>query len=137
MLQVRNPDSTRPWQHVLDCLYGYLLAANQMMRGEQREPLEIYNFGPEKSMTVQQVLEILRKQLAFNWERRPESSVGGEHNQLSLNSHKAGIQLGWECQFDGISALEETASWYKNFITGTNARILMRSSIERFFTNEE
>ena len=136
VLNVRSPNSTRPWQHVLDCLSGYLLVANQIMKKEQSTPLEIYNFGPEKSLTVREVLEILRKQLAFSWEIRPDSSVGHEHNQLSLNSHKAKSQLGWECRFGGNSSIEETASWYEDFIAGQNAHTLMKSSIERFLKDE-
>ena len=135
VLHIRKPNSTRPWQYVLDCLFGYLLASSQILKKEQSKTIEIYNFGPKTSLTVREVVTILAERIDFQWQEKPDTAIGHEHALLSLNSQKAKLHLGWDCQFDGTAAIHETANWYRDFISGQNAQKLMEVSIDRFLGN--
>lgn len=63
ILTLRSPGSTRPWQHVLDCIYGYILIAEIAIAQEDPGLPTTYNFGPEESLSVSRVLEIFESEL--------------------------------------------------------------------------
>ncbi|MFC1677256.1 CDP-glucose 4,6-dehydratase [Planctomycetota bacterium] len=114
---IRNRYSTRPWQHVLDPLSGYLLLGEKLLEGKV-EFAEAWNFGPEMevSFTVEYVVENLQKY----WDKievdfGSESSGPHEANLLTLDCSKAIQKLGWKPVWDISRTLEMTASWYKRF----------------------
>ncbi len=110
---VRNPNSVRPWQHVLDCLHGYLVLVNSMIsNGTTGE----WNFGPThtEKYTVREVIEEFAKH--FNLKTDPwclDTQVNpAESSLLLLDSSKARNQLHWKDQLDFKSSLSWSASWY-------------------------
>src|SRR5690606_1047405 len=88
-LEIRSPKSTRPWQHVLECLSGYLLLGQRLLEGK-KEFAEAWNFGPapEDNRTVAEVLAALQRfwpQLAWNVSAAPQPH---EANLLYLDCAK-------------------------------------------------
>ncbi|NCB38071.1 MAG: CDP-glucose 4,6-dehydratase [Erysipelotrichia bacterium] len=117
-LEIRSPNATRPWQHVLECLYGYLLLGEKLLEGKT-EFAEAWNFGPDASSncTVAGILNGMKKywpELAWF-----TSSANQPHEAglLHLDSSKARLKLNWKPVWDLEKTLEKTAEWYSNFIT--------------------
>ena len=131
---IRNPNSSRPWQHVLDCLRGYLLIAQSHFTKKIGTPNSI-NFGPSQSLTVMEVVHLF--EAAFNKKikynnlelRIPEST------RLELDSKLARDYLGWQTSFSTSEAINETAKWYAAFASGANQKELMESEITKFREN--
>lgn len=128
MLQVRNPLATRPWQHVLDCLSGYLLLAEHLLDGEQ-EAARAFNFGPTPAgnLSVREVLDkFSRHWPAFNWELDPSAHTAPhEANYLYLDSSLAQHQLGWRPKWDIDTAIMKTADWYRMQMNGEKSALAL------------
>jgi len=114
-LIVRNSSSTRPWQHVLDPISGYLLMINNVLKGND---LDTLNFGPnEKSLEVKEVVEIANNYwksnsgIIFN-----KSTDLLEANSLEIDSSLARNSLGWSPMWTQKEAIVETVSWWKNVL---------------------
>jgi len=129
-LVVRNPNATRPWQYILDCLKGYLLIAQSHLK-DNNTPTSI-NFGPTNSLAVIKLISIF--EVAFG--KKVKYEVGetniNEANQLELNSQLALEYLGWQTSFSLVDAISETATWYSKFLGGANALELMSKDISKF-----
>jgi CDP-glucose 4,6-dehydratase len=132
---IRNPNSIRPWQHVLDCLHGYLLLVDSMVaRGTQGE----WNFGPnhlEKHL-VSEVIEGFSQHYGISgsaW-MLDQGTHPKESDFLLLNSAKARTQLGWVDQLDFQKTLKWTASWYREFAE-QGARTITMQQIEAFLSH--
>ena len=116
-LEVRNPNSTRPWQHVLDPLIGYLLATSYNLRNQTQEN---FNFGPAgNSLTVQQVAKIA----SDHWGKSFELAVtpgefGMESELLGLDSTKAHRLLNWNEHLTQEDAIRSTVDWWKSVSKG-------------------
>ncbi|WP_246737413.1 CDP-glucose 4,6-dehydratase [Nordella sp. HKS 07] len=115
-LQVRNPGSTRPWQHVLDCVDGYLTLARRLLDGETKCATG-YNFGPEPSsnITVAELLARVKKAWPeLDW-RADVSSAGALHEAafLYLDSNKARRELNWVPKWSIDATVDATAEWYR------------------------
>lgn len=114
---LRNPESTRPWQHVLDPLRGYLMALEYLLSGGDVAAL---NFGPaEASLKVRNVVEVARK----SWPRPTSvsfsentSSVASEALSLQLDAHAANEILGWEMKWDQAQAVASTIHWWDQVV---------------------
>lgn len=131
-LQIRSPGSTRPWQHVLDPLHGYLLLAQQLMVGQDASA-EPFNFGPAEEHTVGEVVQ----RLADGWgEGATVETPAGEHpheaSRLHLDSRKARAVLGWSPRLDLSSSLEMCVEFYRAWSEGADAGALMAADLERF-----
>jgi CDP-glucose 4,6-dehydratase len=117
-LIIRNPNSTRPWQHVLEPLHGYLLLA-KLLKGNIPINGEAFNFGPNADQTfnVLDVSEILKKYLTdFTWKIDCEkNSTFYESKLLALDITKAKQDLGWLPKLSIDDTFRLTAEWYKNF----------------------
>ncbi len=113
-LTVRRPDATRPFQHVLDVLRGYLLLSERLATGKAPPAL---NFGPRDS-------EIRVRDLLFHWGNVAWEPVQGpvmdEARRLALDSTLAGRVLGWHPIFDTPQAISATASWYAAWHAGAD-----------------
>lgn len=129
VLYLRNPDSTRPWQYILDCLRGYLLVAQNHLLPLVPNPKSV-NFGPADSLSVSNVLslfqEVFRREIVF--EVVPSSI--SEHHYLRLNSQLALKNYGWEPALTVNEAISRTADWYSDFSRGLDPRTLMVKEIE-------
>ncbi len=115
-LEIRSPQATRPWQHVLDCLSGYLLLGQRLLDGD-RSCAEAWNFGPdaESNLPVAEMLERLKAHWpALEWEvtRTPQPHEAG---LLFLDSTKARRRLGWRPVWGIEGAIAATADWYRGF----------------------
>ena len=116
-LEVRSPLATRPWQHVLESLSGYLLLGQRLLEGRQ-EFAQAWNFGPEPdgNQSVSEVLTRMQEhwpQLA--WHTAAETQPH-EATLLYLDSAKARGQLGWQPIWTLPQALLATAAWYRDFL---------------------
>jgi CDP-glucose 4,6-dehydratase len=128
---LRNPESTRPWQHVLDCIYGYLLIAERAFQEENESSLSNFNFGPDESLSVAKVLEIFEFELKQKIEVVFSQGTFPEKSFLQLDSSKARKELGWEATMSPRVAIKSTARWYRDFLAGENAyEITMREITE-------
>jgi len=133
-LKIRQPDSIRPWQHVLDCLHGYLTLAEHLWENGSRFS-EAWNIGPmeqgEKpvSWILQRVSELWGAKLY--WE--PEtSSQPHEAKTLTLDCTKAFERLGWKPKLSLDSALEWSVEWETNLIKKHNPQDTTLTQITRF-----
>jgi CDP-glucose 4,6-dehydratase len=123
-LQIRNPQSVRPWQHVLDPVLGYLQLAEGLVSDGERYA-ESWNFGPGPSseVTVGEVADHLARRWGANasW-RRDATEHPHEAAYLRLDCTKANTKLGWNPVLPLEEALDMTVEWYKHF----NGRAAMR-----------
>ena len=113
-LVIRSPRATRPWQHVLDCLSGYLLLGQRLLAGDAT-CADAWNFGPdgEGNRTVERVLQDLARtwpQLRWHVTSDPQPHEAG---LLQLDSAKAKMQLGWRPVWNLEKAIHHTADWYR------------------------
>lgn len=119
-LEIRSPLATRPWQHVLECLSGYLLLGQRLLEGH-RTFADAWNFGPapEDNRTVAEVLVALQRfwpQLAWNVSTSPQPH---EANLLYLDCSKARSHLQWAPVLSLEEGIAMTADWYlKHHTTG-------------------
>jgi CDP-glucose 4,6-dehydratase len=120
-VQIRNPESTRPWQHVLDPLWGYLLTLAEILDSKS---IVSINFSPkEKSLPVAEVIELAKNawsdvQFETNFLKSNESKqFHAESNQLNLDSGLASSLLGWKSSFTQQESVNSTIKWWKGFLS--------------------
>lgn len=115
-LVIRSPHATRPWQHVLDCLAGYLLLGQRLLES-RREFADAWNFSPasEDNRTVAEVLNSLQAQWPeLKWQET-EAPQPHEATALHLDHAKARNMLAWRPVWNLDRALEVTTDWYRQF----------------------
>lgn len=133
-ITLRSPDATRPWQHVLDPLHGYLRLAIALRDGEISSG-ESWNFGPEISVgsTVLDVAETAVAHwgdgavLVDNPADRPF-----EHRLLQLSIDKAKLELGWRPRWDTAQSVGATMEWYRRVLSGEDAYEVSTSQINAY-----
>jgi CDP-glucose 4,6-dehydratase len=116
-VSIRNPNATRPWQHVLEPLSGYLSIGQKLLE-DKVEFGEAWNFGPsdEGSITVEEVVHHVKKHWhKIDYEITHDSNQLHEANLLKLDCSKAHIRLKWKDIWDSETTFEKTVLWYKNF----------------------
>jgi CDP-glucose 4,6-dehydratase len=133
-LSIRHPNATRPWQHVLEPLRGYLMLAERLHAGE-RNAADAWNFGPDPEGTrpVSWIAEQLTKRWgeSARW-RAGESEPMHEAAELALDSAKARAGLGWGPVLSLEVALDWVVDWYRAFSRGAHARALTLEQISRY-----
>ncbi|WP_245534134.1 CDP-glucose 4,6-dehydratase [Sulfurimonas autotrophica] len=116
-VSIRNPYATRPWQHVLEPLSGYLHIGQKLLE-EQVAFGEAWNFGPsdEGSITVEEVVKNVKKHWeTIDYEINREQNQPHEANLLKLDCSKAHIILKWKDVWDSDTTFEKTVKWYKAY----------------------
>lgn len=116
ILKIRSPNATRPWQHVLEPISGYLCLAKRLDEDNKLNG-EAFNFGPKKSQnyTVEEVLLELKEHWSqAKWSTENDKNFY-ESTLLSLNCNKAKKMLGWEAKLKFKENIRLTAEWYKIF----------------------
>lgn len=132
-VQIRNPQAVRPWQHVLDSAYGYLLLGGKLLN-EEKDFAEAFNFSPfpGDAKNVEEIAGIAKKcwsNIDIKFEK-PEDDLH-EAGLLVLDNSKAMNKLGWHPVWDTGEAVEETISWYKEFYS--SGKIMSKEQITAYF----
>lgn len=115
-LTLRYPDATRPWQHVLALVHGYLLLLAGLVSDSPEKYAQAWNLGPSdpREYTVRQVLELMAGQWtspSLNYLDNPLA----EARALALDSSKAKHLLGWVSPWNTERVIAETSAWYRDF----------------------
>lgn len=138
-LEVRNPAATRPWQHVLDVLAGYLAYAEALAADTDRSLPGALNFGPSvpEAKPVQWLVErALDRVRNAGVEARDWQGVGNdgpaEAAALALDAGLAATSLGWRPRLTQEDAIDWTADWHARAASGTPARELVDTQIDQF-----
>lgn len=129
---IRNPYATRPWQHVLEPLSGYLLLGKKLLNSK-RDFAGPWNFGPrdEGCMEVLTVIKALKKDwTSIDYEIDQKTENPHEANLLNLDCSKANKVLGWGPTWDSNITLKKTAQWYRNYYE--NNQILSETQLDEY-----
>jgi CDP-glucose 4,6-dehydratase len=133
-VELRYPAATRPWQHVLDCLAGYLAFAEYLANRGVADPPSL-NFGPltDESMSVAQVATAIGEGLGNGqaW-KQASGTFPPEKQTLRINSALAAKTLEWRPRLYANETIAWTAQWYADFASGKDALELMRAQISRY-----
>ncbi len=118
IITIRNPNATRPWQHVLDPLSGYLKLAEKIFINN-KELTTSFNFGPQNDSN-KKVVDLVRTAETFwpfSWEIIDTNDTNRFHeaNFLGLEIKKIKEKIGWEPRWDFMRTVEKTFKWYKNY----------------------
>ena len=131
-LHIRNPTATRPWQHVLDPIGGYLNLAERLWHDGQRFS-EAWNFGPadEKPLPVgemvDRILEIWGEPIEVEIDPGPHPH---EHHLLHLDPSKAEHRLGWKAKLTLPDTLEWIVDWFRAYSDGQEMRRVTLAQID-------
>jgi CDP-glucose 4,6-dehydratase len=129
---IRNPDSTRPWQHVIEPLCGYLLLGRGLLEG-RTEFAEGWNLGPSDDGVVKVRTVVQRMTNAWEAVRvefKPDVGAPHEARLLKLDCSKAKDRLGWKPVWVGLETVEMTAAWYRAWTE--RKAVISREDIARY-----
>ena len=132
---VRNPDSVRPWQHVLNPLSGYVLLAQRLV-DEGRAVAEAWNFSPavDEARSVSWLVERLRRSWPgeLSAEVAPPTNDEHEARLVTLDSSKARERLGWVPLWSLERGVDAIVEWYDAYRNGRDLRAVTLRQIEAF-----
>lgn len=133
ILNIRSPNATRPWQHVLEPVYGYLLLAEQLYINGA-DFAEAWNFGPadEDAKPVKWIVERMaemRKNVKWKCDETPQLH---EANFLKLDSSKAHNKLKWQPRWQLKTALQKTLEWHEAWRNNADMCFVTMSQIEDY-----
>ncbi len=114
---IRYPKSTRPWQHVLEPISGYLMLGEKLLNSNTNFA-NAWNFGPEENqvLTVEEVLKLSKSVWSkIDFEFESEIKHPHEAELLSLNIDKAKNELGWMPKWNNLKSITKTIEWYREF----------------------
>ena len=132
ILTLRYPDATRPWQHVLALVHGYLMLLAGMLSDSPSRYAQAWNLGPQdpQQYSVREVLELMSQ----HWQRPELEYMNNplpEAGALALDSSIARNLLGWLPPWDTVRVVEETAAWYRDYYRApSSARDLTMMQIQ-------
>jgi len=132
---LRNPRATRPWQHVLEPLSGYLHLGQKLLEGD-RNFIGAWNFGPsdENVLTVEEMVrEMKRRWKRIRYKIRPNADYH-ESRLLKLDCSKAQVRLKWRPAWETSKAIAKTTDWYRQFYTipNTDVRNMTLKNIQEY-----
>lgn len=134
---VRNPRAVRPWQHVLEPLYGYLLLAEKLWEDGGSVYADSWNFGPDDRDTqpvlwvVEQALRLWGGNVTCTVDPSPQPH---EASFLKLDSSKAKALLGWRPKLSLAEALQWTVEWFRALQSGGDMRAITERQIADFMS---
>jgi CDP-glucose 4,6-dehydratase len=133
-VRIRRPDSVRPWQHVLEPLWGYILLAERLYRGDSQAAAP-WNFGPDTddAWPVSRIAEAMAAAWGdgAQWVLDPEPGVH-EAGYLKLDASKAKAELGWHPALRLGTTLEWLVAWYRAQTTGQEMQAYTLAQIDAY-----
>lgn len=134
-ITLRNPDATRPWQHVLEPISGYLMLASKL-NSDPNSYSGAWNFGPHLDQ-ARTVLNLAQNVVKFFGHGeieicRPSTPIH-EAKMLQLNCDKAAQLLDWNPRWNFARTISESVIWYKAVFSGADARDITRKQIRDYF----
>jgi CDP-glucose 4,6-dehydratase len=136
-VKIRNPLATRPWQHVLEPLSGYLLLGHKLLEG-RKDFAEAWNFGPSENenSTVGEIVDQMKKVWPkIDYEIDPIPDQPHEAGMLRLDCSKARAQLQWLPVWTSRDAVEAAAQWYRAFYE--SKQLLSLENLNRYITDAQ
>jgi CDP-glucose 4,6-dehydratase len=136
-LIIRNPNSIRPWQHVLDPLFGYIKLAECLYEKPEKYSTG-WNFGPDQtsSFSVQDVINhfsiLSNKKINLEIINNPSTFYESEILRLDISKVKSEIQ--WTPKWDFDKSVTMTYNWYKNFYNGKKVEDILNEQITEFIS---
>ncbi|MGH7144977.1 MAG: CDP-glucose 4,6-dehydratase [Planctomycetota bacterium] len=135
-IPVRNPASTRPWQHVLEPLHGYLLTAARLLEAPE-DISGAWNFAPEvdSGRPVEALVKLFLDEWGGGgWEDLSQQQGNAPHEaqRLALAWDKAYRVLGWQPIWNFETTIRRTVAWYRDQLAGKSALTLCRNDLARF-----
>lgn len=132
---IRNPEATRPWQHVMDCLSGYIkIILNMQVQNE----IFIWNVGPNHNseLSVKEVCEIFQN----TWGTKPleyfePEKLFRETTKLSIDARLIESQMGYRNRMSSVEAIESASRWYRGFAEGVPAQILTENDVDEYLND--
>lgn len=139
MLTLRNPQSTRPWQHVFDPLSGYISLAEKMTLSNDINLQSALNFSNSNNLgvSVKNLLDFIPKDFELEVEILEGASKFYEARILSLNSSKAEELINWRARIGVEEAVRLTFDWNKAYLEKRDMALVSRSQIEKYFSHED
>jgi len=130
-LSIRSPNSTRPWQHVLEPIYGYLKLARKLYSDKGKSYSSAWNFGPsrKKNMKVIEIARFSKKFLKSKSKIVIKKHQFHESKYLSLDSSKSFKRLNWRTYLDDKEAIKMTLEWFKNYYDKKKRKNLLKLSL--------
>jgi CDP-glucose 4,6-dehydratase len=134
-IAVRNPSATRPWQHVLEPLGGYLRLA-EALATDPAPPCEAFNFGPklESNRSVRELIDTILSHWPGEWSDHSDPNAPHEAGLLHLQIDKAHHRLGWQPRWDYSTTIERTVRWYRAVHEGASALECCLADLEAYTT---
>jgi CDP-glucose 4,6-dehydratase len=134
LVTIRNPNATRPWQHVLEPLYGYLTLA-ELLYTQGHAYAESWNFGPKDDDA--KPVEWIVDNLANSWGKGASWKLDcGAHpheaNYLKLDISKSKTRLGWQPRWSLATSLELITSWHQAYLSNTDMKKLCLAQIQHY-----
>jgi CDP-glucose 4,6-dehydratase len=134
-LTIRNPLSTRPWQHVLEPLSGYLILAQALYSEHGNQFASGWNFGPsdDDNRSVQEVVELLISEWgqSAHW-KKWDAEQPHEAHLLKLDCSKARQQLGWIPRWNLEIATQKIVQWQKAYQEKENMQEISLAQIDQY-----
>lgn len=132
---LRSPNSTRPWQHVLEPISGYLALAKYLFNGNSKNVYSNWNFGPDVNdeITTKNVADMVLNKIGKGSMKINENDKLHEAGLLQLNCDKAKIMLGWKPTWSSLESIEKTSIWYKQVMDGFCPIDVTNQNIREFF----
>jgi CDP-glucose 4,6-dehydratase len=135
-ISIRNPMAVRPWQHVIEPLFGYLELGKKIYETPSKFSKE-YNFGPNISDTFS-VRNMVEKSIEYwgggNYSEEQSFNNPHEAGLLKLDISRALSELNWNPVFNAETAIKRTISWYKGYYDGISVNKLVQSDIEFYLS---
>jgi CDP-glucose 4,6-dehydratase len=135
LLKIRYPNSTRPWQHVLEPIYGYMYLALNLHQNKKNTNGESFNFGPKfiKNYKVTELLVEIKKYLPqILWKIDSNKKKVHEAGLLNLNSNKTFKILKWKNILNFAETVEMTAEWYNKYFKNNDVREISLKQINQY-----
>jgi CDP-glucose 4,6-dehydratase len=134
-VKIRRPNATRPWQHVLEPLHGYITLAERLLSDDAARYATAYNFGPadDDARTVQWVVSRMVELWGdgASWVRNAEAGVH-EAGYLKLDASRARAELNWRPRLRLLEALEWLVAWHRAHAAGADMQAFTLGQISAY-----